>query len=100
MDDGGTHGRMVERSLVENTMCSSKGKTNAGFTYFQGPLNIEVKTVVSNLLNTDLVIIPGGMTSRLQVLDVAANNHAKINYVACMRNGRNLGNGHQHQQKK
>jgi hypothetical protein len=40
---------------------------------FKGHLTEKVKTVASNLLNTDLVIIPGGMTSQLQVLDVVVN---------------------------
>jgi hypothetical protein len=41
---------------------------------FKGHLAKEVKTVASDLLNTDLVIIPGGMTSKLQVFDVVVNN--------------------------
>jgi hypothetical protein len=44
---------------------------------FKGHLTEEVKTVASNLLNTDLVIIPGGMNSQLQVLDVVVNKPFK-----------------------
>jgi hypothetical protein len=44
---------------------------------FRGHLTEKVKTVASNLLNTDLVIIPGGMTSQLQVLDVVVNRPLK-----------------------
>jgi hypothetical protein len=40
---------------------------------FKGHLTEKVKTVASNLLNTDLVITAGGMTSQLQVLDVIVN---------------------------
>jgi hypothetical protein len=40
---------------------------------FMGHLTENVKTVASNLLNTDLVIIPGGMTSQLRVLGVVVN---------------------------
>jgi hypothetical protein len=44
---------------------------------FKGHLTEKVKTVASNLLNMDLVIIPGGMTSQLQVLDVIVNKPFK-----------------------
>jgi hypothetical protein len=44
---------------------------------FKGHLTDKVKTVASNLLNTNLVIIPGGMTSQLQVLDVVVNEPFK-----------------------
>jgi hypothetical protein len=40
---------------------------------FKGHLTEKVKTVSSNLLNTALVIIPGDMTSQLQVLYVVVN---------------------------
>jgi hypothetical protein len=40
---------------------------------FKGHLTEKVKTVASNLLNMELVITPGGMTSQLQVLDVVVN---------------------------
>jgi hypothetical protein len=40
---------------------------------FKGHLIEKVKTVACNLLNMDLVIIPGGMTSQLQILDVVVN---------------------------
>jgi hypothetical protein len=60
---------------------------------FRGHLTEKVKTIASDLLNTDLVIIPRGMTSQLQVLDVVVN-HSKIDYVACMGNGCCLGTVH------
>jgi hypothetical protein len=44
---------------------------------FKGHLTEKVKTVASNQLNTDLVIIPGGMTSQLQVLHVVVNKPFK-----------------------
>jgi hypothetical protein len=44
---------------------------------FKGHTKEKVKTVMSNLLNTDLVIIPGGMTSQLQVLDVVVKKPLK-----------------------
>jgi hypothetical protein len=44
---------------------------------FKGHLTEKVKTVASNLLNTDLVIILGGMTSQLHVLDVVVNKQFK-----------------------
>jgi hypothetical protein len=44
---------------------------------FEGHLTEKVKTVASYLLNTDLVIIPGGITSVLQVLDVVVNKPFK-----------------------
>jgi hypothetical protein len=44
---------------------------------FKGHLTEKVKTVASNLLNTDLVITPGGMTSQFQVLDVVFNKPFK-----------------------
>jgi hypothetical protein len=39
-------------------------------------LNIESETSNSNQ-NTDLLIVPGGMASWLQVLDVVVNRHSK-----------------------
>ncbi|KAJ8882061.1 hypothetical protein PR048_018549 [Dryococelus australis] len=39
---------------------------------FKGNLAPDVKKTVQHL-NTDLVIIPGGMKSKLQVLDIAVN---------------------------
>jgi hypothetical protein len=44
---------------------------------FKGHLTEKVKSVASNLLNTDPVIIPGSMTSQLQVLDVVVNKPFK-----------------------
>jgi hypothetical protein len=44
---------------------------------FKGHLTDRVKTVASNLLNTHLVIIPGSITSQLQVLDVVVNKPFK-----------------------
>jgi hypothetical protein len=61
---------------------------------FKGHLTEKVKAVASNLLNTDLVIIPGGMTSQLQVFDVVVNKPFKDKYVACMGNGCYLGTVH------
>jgi hypothetical protein len=40
---------------------------------FKGLLTEKVKTVASDLLNMDLLIMPGGMTSQLQGLDVVIN---------------------------
>jgi hypothetical protein len=44
---------------------------------FKGHLTEKVITVASTLLNMDVVIIPGGMTSQLQVLDVVVNKPLK-----------------------
>jgi hypothetical protein len=63
MDDGISHGQMAERSLAQKTRCPCKEKRYGGFKCFQGSLNRESKTVASNLLHIDLVIIPGCMTS-------------------------------------
>jgi hypothetical protein len=49
---------------------------------FKGLLTEKVKVVVSDLLNMDLVIIPGGMTSQLQVLDVV--NKAFRDRLRCL----------------
>ena len=43
---------------------------------FRGHLTAKVKRLVATL-HTDLVIIPGGMTSQLQVLDVSVNKPFK-----------------------
>ncbi|KAJ8891683.1 hypothetical protein PR048_004212 [Dryococelus australis] len=40
---------------------------------FKGHLTPDVKNTAQDL-NTDLVVIPGGITSQLQVLDVPVNN--------------------------
>jgi hypothetical protein len=54
---------------------------------FKGHLTENVKTVAaSNLLNIDLVIIPGGMTSQLQVLDVVVNKPSTMLPVWGMAN--------------
>lgn len=45
---------------------------------FKGHLTPEVKNKLA-LQNTDLVVIPGGMTSKLQVLDVVVNKPFKDN---------------------
>jgi hypothetical protein len=77
MDNRGTGGQMTESSLAQKTSCSSKEKRNAGFRCFQGPLSRGSETVASYVLNIDLVIIPGGMTSQLQVVDVIVNKPFK-----------------------
>jgi hypothetical protein len=61
---------------------------------FKGRLTEKVKTVASNLLNTDQVIILGALSCRLQVLDEVFTKHSKIDYVACMGNGFFLGTVH------
>jgi hypothetical protein len=43
---------------------------------FKGHLTPEVKFAI-HAMNTDLLVIPGGMTSQLQVLDVAVNKSFK-----------------------
>jgi hypothetical protein len=65
-----------------------------GLDAFRSHLTQKVNTVASNLLNTDLVIIPGGMTSQLQVLDVAVNKTLKYRLCACMGNDCYLGTVH------
>lgn len=45
---------------------------------FKGHLTPEVKSTIQDM-NTDLVVIPGGMTSKLQVLDVCINKPFKDN---------------------
>jgi hypothetical protein len=47
---------------------------------FKGHITKTVKTVASNLLNMDLVIMPGGMISQLQVLDEVVNKPFKDKY--------------------
>jgi hypothetical protein len=45
---------------------------------FKGRLSPEIKaTITDGSINTDLVVIPGGMTSQLQVLDVVVNRPFK-----------------------
>ena len=43
---------------------------------FKGHLTTKVKTKIASL-KSDLVVIPGGMTSQLQVLDVVVNKPFK-----------------------
>jgi hypothetical protein len=43
---------------------------------FKGHLPPEVKSMI-HAMNTDLVVVPGGMTSQLQVLDVVVNKPFK-----------------------
>lgn len=44
---------------------------------FRGHTTDEVKTLLRDEMSTDLVVIPGGMTSQLQVLDVVVNKPFK-----------------------
>lgn len=46
---------------------------------FCGHITPKVKSLVIQHLNIDFVIIPGGMTSQLQVLDVTVNKAFKGN---------------------
>jgi hypothetical protein len=59
---------------------------------FKGHLTPEVKaTITGGFINTDLVVMRGGMTSQLQVLDVAVNkpfkDHRKQLYSEWLLNG-------------
>jgi hypothetical protein len=52
---------------------------------FKGNLTPEIKaTVTGSSINTDIVVIPEGMTSQLQMLDVVVNkplkDHLKLLY--------------------
>jgi CBS-domain-containing membrane protein len=69
------HGQIAERSLAQETRCSFKEKRRGMLVLdtFKGLLTEKVKTVASDLLNMDLLIMPGGMTSQLQGLDVVIN---------------------------
>jgi hypothetical protein len=56
---------------------------------FKGHLTPEVKSAI-HAMNTDLVVIPGGMTSQPQVLDVVNkpfNDHLKQLYSECLLAG-------------
>lgn len=66
----------MERRPEQKTSCSSKEKMNAGFRCFQGLLNKESANC-NFLYNTDLVIVPGGMMSQLQVLEVEVSKPFK-----------------------
>jgi hypothetical protein len=71
MNDGRTRGR-----LAEKTTCSSKrGMLVLGAC--KSYVTEKVKTVTSDLLNTDLMVTPGGMTDQLLVLDVVVNEPLK-----------------------
>ena len=63
---------MVERSLDVRPGALLKKRGNADFKFFQGCLTEKATTLTSNL-NTDPVIIPGGMTSPLQAVYVVRN---------------------------
>lgn len=52
---------------------------------FRGHTTVDVKRQIQNL-KTDLVIIPGGMTSQLQVLDVVVNKPFKDKLRSCYTN--------------
>jgi hypothetical protein len=59
---------------------------------FKGSLTPEVKaTITSGSINTDIVLIPGGMTSQLQVLDVVVKklfkDHLQQLYSEWLFNG-------------
>jgi hypothetical protein len=45
---------------------------------FKCHLTEKVKTVAFDVLNMDLVIVLGGMTSQLQILDVAVNKPFRV----------------------
>jgi hypothetical protein len=55
---------MAERSLHRRPDALLKKRGMLVLDAFKGHLTKKVKTAASNLLNMDLVIIPGGMTSQ------------------------------------
>jgi len=59
----------------------------------KGYLTEKVKTLTPNL-NTTLVIISGGMTYHLQVLNVLVTKHSETDYTVCVDNGCCLGAAH------
>lgn len=69
MDDRRTHIGMAERSLEQKSRCSFK---DALVRFSEGYFN-EKSGNWFFYVNADLVIVSGGMSSYLQVLDVIAN---------------------------
>jgi len=51
--------------------CGTEGQGMPVFDVFQGHASPEIKvTITDRSMNTGLVVIPGGMTTQLQVLNV------------------------------
>ena len=58
------------------------------FDAFQGHVTPEIKvTITGRSINTDLMVIPGGMTSQLQVLNIVVKKPFKTTESRCMVSG-------------
>jgi len=68
--------------------CGTEGLGMPVFDAFQGHVTPEIKvTITGTSMNTDLVVIPGGMTSQLQVLYVVVKKPFKTTESSCMVSG-------------
>jgi hypothetical protein len=70
---------MMEELMVEwlREVTLLKKREMLTLDAFKDQLTEKVKDGAPYLLNTDLVVIPGGMTSQLQVLDMVVNKPFK-----------------------
>jgi len=58
------------------------------FNAFQRHVTQEIKvTITGRSMNTDLMVIPGGMNSQLQVLNIVVNKPFKTIESSCMVSG-------------
>jgi len=58
------------------------------FDAFQGHVTPEIKvTITGRSMNTDLMVIPGMMTSQLQVLNAVVKKPFKTTESSCMVSG-------------
>jgi hypothetical protein len=65
MDDGRSHGQMAETVWHRRPGALLKKTGMLVLDAFKGHLTEKVKTIASNMLSIDQVIIPGGMTPQL-----------------------------------
>jgi hypothetical protein len=85
---------MMEELMVEwlREVTLLKKREMLTLDAFKDQLTEKVKAGAPNLLNTDLVVIPEGMTSQLQVLDMVVNKPFKDQLCCLYRKGLLSGN--------
>ena len=69
-------------------LCGTEGQGMLVLGAFKGHVTPEIEvTITGSSMNTDLVVIPGGMTSQLQVLNVVVKKPFKTTSSSCMVSG-------------
>jgi hypothetical protein len=93
MGDIGVDGRLAWMFMGMSARCAIKAQSMLAVDAFCGYLSDRIRNRLRNK-NIDLVIIPNGMTSQLQPLDVSLNKPFKHlfreQYDACLNNDNHI----------